>query len=153
MTNQGGDENIISLGDSLSIVHGKHTYKTGFQFQNRRVFLIADNNANGSFTFSDCAAPTYAAGYTPLFPGDPANVVTTGTCPLSQKYTANSFSTAVLHNRFMNYDCGFCTSSCNGNYGTTHGHYRDNTYGAFLSDVWQVGRGVTINAGVRWEYN
>ncbi len=153
VTNQGGKENIISLGDSLSIVHSKHTLKTGFQFQNRRVYLIADNNADGAFTFSSCTAPTYTAGYTPLFPGDPANVVSVGTCPLNQKYTTNSFATATLYTQFMNYDRGFCTSSCNGNYGTTRGHYRDNTYGAFLSDVWQVGHGVTINAGVRWEYN
>ena len=153
VTNQGGDENIISLGDSLSLVRGKHTVKMGFQFQNRRVFLIADNNSNGAFTFSDCAAPVYAAGYTPLFPGDPVNVTSTGTCPLSQKYTTNSFATAVLNNRFMNFDRGFCTSGCNGNFGTTRGHYRDNTYGAFLSDVWQMGHHVTLNAGFRWEYN
>jgi hypothetical protein len=153
VTSQGGDENIISLGDSLSIVHGKHTLKSGFQYQNRRVFLIADNNATGAFTFSNCTAPTYAGGYTPAFPGDPANVASVGTCPLNQKYTTNSFSTATLYTAIQNYDRGFCTSGCNGNFGTTRGHYRDNTYGAFISDVWQAGRGITINAGVRWEYN
>ena len=119
VTVQGGDENIISFGDSLSIVRGKNTYKTGFQFQNRRVILIADNNATGSFTFSNSAA--------------------SGTTPA---YTA-----------LQNFSRGFCTSSCNGNYGTTLGHYRDNTYGAFLSDVWQVGHGLTLNLGLRWEYN
>ena len=35
----------------------------------------------------------------------------------------------------------------------TRGHYRDHTYGAFISDVWQAGHGITINAGLRWEYN
>lgn len=119
VTVQGGDENIISLGDSLSIVHGKNTFKVGFQFQNRRVILIADNNATGSFSFSSTAA--------------------SGTNPA---YTA-----------LQNFSRGFCTSSCNGNYGTTLGHYRDNTYGAFFSDVWQAGHGLTVNAGLRWEYN
>lgn len=121
VTVQGGNENILSFGDSLSIVHGKHTFKTGFQYQNRRVIQLADNNATGSFTFSSSAAGVGGS---------------------------TSAQTAL-----QNFSRGYCTSSCNGNYGTTRGHYRDNTYGAFFSDVWQVGHGLTINAGLRWEYN
>ena len=113
VTNQGGNENILSFGDSLSIVHGKHTFKMGFQYQNRRVIMIADNNSTGSFTFG-----------------------------------SGGGSTAL-----QNFSRGFCTSGCNGNFGTTRGHYRDNTYGAFLSDVWQMAHGLTLNAGLRWEYN
>lgn len=151
VTNQGGNENILSFGDTLSIVHGKHTFKTGFQFQNRRVIMIADNNSTGSFTFSDCTAPTYASGYTPAYFGDPNNITSVGTCAIEQKY--KSTTTGGLYSRFENYQRGYCTSSCNGNYGTTRGHYRDNTYGAFLSDVWQLGHGLTANLGLRWEYN
>jgi hypothetical protein len=127
---QGGHENIISVGDSISDVLGKHTLKAGFQFQNRRLWQIADNNARGSATFDNCSAsvcdPTQAR--------NPAN--------------GNAFYT-----KFENYARGYCTSGCNGNAGTTYGHYRDNTYGAFINDVWQVGHGLTINAGMRWEYN
>lgn len=129
VTNQGGNENIISAGDSLSIVKGKHTLKFGFQFQNRRVILLADNNATGAFTFGACSSSAC----------DAANKINPAT---STYYTA-----------LENYQRGYCTASCNGNFGTTRGHYRDNTYGAFVSDVWQVGRGLTVNAGVRWEYN
>jgi hypothetical protein len=129
VTNQGGNENIISIGDSLSFVKGKHTLKTGFQFQNRRIVLLADNNATGSFTFGACS----------LTACDPANQ----TNPLT-----NTFYTPL-----ENYQRGYCTSGCNGNFGTTRGHYRDNTYGAFLSDVWQIGHGLTANIGLRWEYN
>jgi hypothetical protein len=121
VTIQGGNENIISFGDSLSLIKGRNTFKTGFQFQNRRVILIADNNSTGAFTFG---------------PGGGTNPATGAT------YTA-----------LANYQRGYCTASCNGNFGTTLGHYRDNTYGAFFSDVWQLGHGVTINAGLRWEYN
>ncbi len=132
VTNQGGNENIISIGDSLSMVKGKHTVKVGFQFQNRRVILLADNNATGAFTFGSCSSnPTGAC--------DPANKIN----PV----------TGVLYTALENYQRGYCTSGCNGNFGTTRGHYRDNTYGAFFSDVWQAGHGVTINAGLRWEYN
>lgn len=129
VTNQGGNENIISAGDTLSFVKGKHTLKTGFQFQNRRVILLADNNATGSFTFGPCSATAC----------DPANKINNAT---GTYYTA-----------LENFQRGYCTSGCNGNFGTTRGHYRDNTYGAFISDVWQVGHGLTVNAGLRWEYN
>ncbi|HZY71501.1 MAG TPA: carboxypeptidase regulatory-like domain-containing protein [Edaphobacter sp.] len=132
VTNQGGNENIISFGDSLSFVKGKHTLKVGFQFQNRRVILLADNNATGSFTFGPCSAsPTGAC--------DPANKINPATNAL---YTA-----------LENYQRGYCTSGCNGNFGTTRGHYRDNTYAAFITDIWQLGHGLTVNAGLRWEYN
>jgi outer membrane receptor protein involved in Fe transport len=129
VTNQGGNENIISAGDSLSLVKGRHTLKTGFQFQNRRVILLADNNATGSFTFGPCS----------LTACDSANQTNPNT---------NTFYTPI-----ENFQRGYCTSGCNGNFGTTRGHYRDNTYGAFFSDVWQAGHGITVNVGLRWEYN
>lgn len=129
VTNQGGNENIISLGDSLSMVKGRHTLKFGFQFQNRRVILLADNNATGSFTFGPCTATAC----------DPANQINP--------------ATGLFYTALENYRRGYCTASCNGNFGTTRGHYRDNTYGAFISDVFQMGHGLTINAGLRWEYN
>lgn len=129
VTNQGGNENIISLGDSLSIVRGRHTLKFGFQYQNRRVILLADNNATGAFTFGACSVTAC----------DSANKINPAT---------SAFYTAL-----ENYRRGYCTASCNGNFGTTRGHYRDNTYGAFISDVWQMGHGLTVNAGLRWEYN
>jgi hypothetical protein len=131
VTNQGGNENIISIGDSLSFVKGKHTLKTGFQFQNRRIILLADNNAQGAFTFGACSASASAC--------DAANKIN----PLTNTY----------YTPLENYQRGYCTSGCNGNFGTTRGHYRDNTYGAFLSDVWQIGHGLTANIGLRWEYN
>jgi hypothetical protein len=129
VTNQGGNENILSAGDSLSIVKGRHTLKFGFQYQNRRVILLADNNATGSFTFGPCTATAC----------DAANQINP--------------ATGVFYTALENYRRGYCTAGCNGNFGTTRGHYRDNTYGAFISDVFQIGHGVTINAGLRWEYN
>ena len=135
VTVQGGNENIISAGDSLSIVHGRNTFKMGFQFQNRRVILLADNNATGSFSFAPCTAATSTSA---------------GTCDPALKVNP---ATGLLYTAIENYRRGLCTSSCNGNFGNTRGHYRDNTYGAFFSDVWQLGHGLTVNAGLRWEYN
>ncbi|MBW8870146.1 MAG: carboxypeptidase regulatory-like domain-containing protein, partial [Acidobacteriales bacterium] len=133
---QGGHENIISIGDSLSIVHGKHTFKTGFQYQNRRLWQIADNNSRGAATFDNCTK---------------TNCIYNGVD--YSTYTDPATGNPVLYNKFQNYARGFCTSSCNGNAGTTMGHYRDNTYGAFFNDTWQVGHGLTLTLGFRWEYN
>jgi Carboxypeptidase regulatory-like domain len=130
---QGGHENILSAGDTLSIVHGKHTWKTGFQYQNRRLWQIADNNSRGAATFDNCS---------------------TSNCPAGQKtYADPTTGFQVYYNKFQNYARGMCTSACNGNAGTTLGHYRDNTYGAFFNDIWQVGHRVTLTLGMRWEYN
>ena len=109
---QGSTENVYSLGDTVSVVRGKHTMKFGFQFQWRQIQQKADNNGRGSFTFNATTAQT----------------------------------------ALQNYALGICTS-CNAGFGTTIGHYRDNTYGAFANDVWQIGHGLTLNAGLRWEYN
>jgi hypothetical protein len=149
---QGGHENVMSIGDTLSDVLGKHTLKFGFQGQNRRLWQIADNNSRGTATFDNCAPATYAAGYTPTGPDDPNNVTSVGNCPIGTKtYVANG--TRYFYNKFQNYARGMCTSGCNGNAGTTLGHYRDNTYGAFISDTWNIGHGLTANLGLRWEYN
>ncbi|WP_244502053.1 TonB-dependent receptor [Terriglobus roseus] len=149
---QGGHENILSVGDTLSDVLGKHTLKVGFQGQNRRLWQIADNNSRGIATFDNCTPATYAAGYTPTGPNDPTNVTSVGNCPVGTKtYVVNG--TTYFYNKFQNYARGMCTSGCNGNAGTTLGHYRDNTYGAFISDTWNIGHGLTANLGLRWEYN
>jgi hypothetical protein len=149
---QGGHENVMSIGDTLSDVLGKHTLKVGFQGQNRRLWQIADNNSRGSATFDNCTPATYAAGYTPTGPNDATNVSSVGNCPVGTKtYVANG--TTYFYNKFQNYARGMCTSGCNGNAGTTLGHYRDNTYGAFVADTWNIGHGLTVNLGLRWEYN
>jgi hypothetical protein len=130
---QGGHENIYSAGDSLSFVHGKQTFKTGFQYQNRRLWQIADNNSRGGATFDNCSSSN---------------------CPTGEKtYTDPTTGFPVFYNKFQNYARGMCTSACNGNSGTTLGHYNDNTYGAFFNDTWQVSQKLTLTLGMRWEYN
>lgn len=149
---QGGHENVISIGDSISDVLGKHTLKAGFQFQNRRLWQIADNNSRGSATFDNCTTATYNAGYTPTSPNDTGGGAAGGNCAVGNKgYQLNG--TWYFYNKFQNYARGMCTSGCNGNAGTTLGHYRDNTYGAFISDIWTITPKLTANLGLRWEYN
>jgi hypothetical protein len=49
------------------------------------------------------------------------------------------------------YKTGTC-SICQAGSGSSLGHYTDNTYGVFMNDIWQIGRGLTLNYGIRWEY-
>jgi hypothetical protein len=134
---QGSSENVYSLGDTVSNVRGKHTVKLGFQFQWRQINQKADNNGRGSFTFNatgSAAACVNGAGQSLL------------------DSFGNCTNPALYQSGLQNYIRGFCTA-CNAGFGTTTGHYRDNTYGAFINDVWQIGHGLTLNAGLRWEYN
>ena len=52
---QGDTENIYSIGDTVSDVIGKHTFRFGAQFQWRQVRQLADTPARGSFTFTSIA--------------------------------------------------------------------------------------------------
>jgi len=65
-------------------------------------------------------------------------------------FTFNATSNGL--SGLQNFQQGICTAY-NAGFGTTNGHYRDNTYGVFVNDVWQIGHGLTLNAGLRWEYN
>ncbi len=51
---QGDTENIYSIGDTVSDVIGKHTFRVGAQFQWRQVRQLTDTPARGSFTFASC---------------------------------------------------------------------------------------------------
>ena len=57
----------------------------------------------------------------------------------------------VIATSLQNYMSGLCTI-CQAGTGNSLGHYTDNTYGVFMNDVWQVGHGLTVNYGIRWEY-
>jgi hypothetical protein len=57
----------------------------------------------------------------------------------------------VKYTALQNYQMGIC-STCQAGAGSSLGHYTDNTYGVFFNDVWQIGHGLTLNYGLRWEY-
>jgi hypothetical protein len=49
------------------------------------------------------------------------------------------------------FQAGTC-SICQAPSGSSLSHYTDNTYGIFMNDIWQIGHGLTLNYGIRWEY-
>ncbi|HEY0264201.1 MAG TPA: TonB-dependent receptor [Granulicella sp.] len=60
--------------------------------------------------------------------------------------------TGLPYTGLENYLRGFATAA-NAGFGSTSGHYRDNTYGIFFNDIWQITPKLTFNYGLRWEYN
>jgi hypothetical protein len=60
--------------------------------------------------------------------------------------TNGSFNFSSLQN-FAN---GIC-STCQGSNGNSKGHYHDEAYGIFATDIWQVAPKLTVNYGLRWE--
>lgn len=46
---------------------------------------------------------------------------------------------------------GTCLT-CQAGSGNSLGHYADESYALFMNDVWQIGHGLTLNYGIRWEY-
>lgn len=57
----------------------------------------------------------------------------------------------VKYTALQNYQMGICTI-CQAGAGSSLGHYTDNVYGVFFNDIWQIGHGLTLNYGLRWEY-
>lgn len=111
---QGDATNIYSIGDTISIVKGKHSIRTGFQFSWRQAIQQTEQSSNGSFSFSANTGLGYA---TPL----------------------------------AAFAAGFAATASGAN-GTSKGHYTDQTYGIFATDIWQIAPKLTLNYGVRWEY-
>lgn len=60
--------------------------------------------------------------------------------------TNGAFNFSTLQN-FSN---GIC-STCQGSAGNSKGHYHDESYGIFATDIWQLRPRLTLNYGLRWE--
>jgi hypothetical protein len=104
---QGTTETNYGVSEVLSDVIGRHTIRTGVQYQYRPVIALADNGARGSLTFVNL-----------------------------QNYND-------VNGQYV---------SASGEFGSSLGHYTDQTIGVFINDVWQIAPRLTANVGIRWEY-
>ncbi|MEO8869247.1 MAG: TonB-dependent receptor, partial [Granulicella sp.] len=104
---QGTTETNYGVSEVLSDVIGRHTIRTGVQYQYRPVIALADNGARGNITFN----------------------------------SINDFVTA-----------GAPYVRASGEFGSSLGHYTDQTIGVFINDIWQIAPRLTANVGIRWEY-
>jgi hypothetical protein len=114
-----------SITDSLSIVKGGHTAQFGVEFRRLRIDTNTDQNARGTFTFT--------------------GLITSGVDADGQPLPGTGFD-------FADFLLGFPQSSSI-RFGSTDTFFRTAMYSAFVQDEWRVRANLTVNLGLRYEYN
>src|SRR6266536_1752792 len=123
-------ENQFQYKDDVSITHGRHNFKTGFEYRRTR---------NSSKFFND----RYGTA-------EPWSI---------EDLVSDMTFTDQLDNVFFGGpeigSCAFCGASINPTTGLLpiyQRNYRANEYGAYGQDDWRVTSRLTLNLGLRWDY-
>ena len=128
-----GPANQMQFGDQISWSHGKHTIRAGYEYEFLqwnlsfasllRGFLISPGFSDWLIGRPGCGDPSCFGNYSGGTTGAP-------------------FGTWL--------QCLFCVRS--GPNGIIHG-YRERNMNAFVQDDWKISSKLTVNIGVRWEYD
>ena len=133
--------NQTQWADQVSWTKGAHTFRAGFEYENVRYPLVFGGLGRGNlvinsfpdFLIGRAGCPPASTTCSPANPGvDPNGYPTTG-------ITASSFNT-----------CLFCVRS--GVNGIIHNYHLKNI-SSFFQDDWKLNARLTLNLGVRWEYD
>ena len=128
-----GPANQIQDGDQISWSHGKHTIRAGFEYEWLQWNLSFASLLRG-FLFSP--------GFNDFLIGRPG-------CPDPSCY--GNYTTGTTGSPLGTWlQCLFCVRS--GPNGIIHG-YREHDMSAFVQDDWKVSSKLTVNIGLRWEYD
>jgi hypothetical protein len=103
---------------------GRHNFTYGADFKRLEFNSISQQNPRGSFTFTGAYTAPPATGS-----GAPA-----------------------LGSDFADFLLGVPDTSQIA-FGNADKYFRESLYDAFITDDWRIGPSLTVNAGVRWEYN
>jgi Carboxypeptidase regulatory-like domain/TonB dependent receptor len=124
----------MQYGDQISWTHGKQTIRAGYEFQYTQWPITFEGLERGFLFYGSMADWLIGrAGCTP-----------DTSCSASNPGTTNG---GVLSNIL---ECLFCVRS--GPDGIVH-NYVEHNHSAFVQDDWKVSRHLTLNLGVRWEYD
>jgi hypothetical protein len=129
-----GPATQFNYGDQVSWTHGKHTVRVGGEFEADQWNLSFQSLARGFAVipgFSDFLIGLPGCGGASCY-GNGPNTGTTGA-------PSGTYSS-----------CTFCVRS--GPNGIIHG-YREKDIAAFVQDDWKVSSKLTLNLGLRWEYD
>ena len=128
-----GPANQFNYSDQISWTHGKHTIRAGAEWE--------DDQWNLTFA-SLLPGFLFINGFDDFLLGRPG--CTSSSCSPANPGNTNGspFGTFL--------SCLFCVRS--GPQGIIHG-YREHDVAAFVQDDWKVNKQLTLNLGVRWEYD
>ncbi|HUL35633.1 MAG TPA: TonB-dependent receptor [Candidatus Eisenbacteria bacterium] len=115
-----------TISDTLSRNHGKHNFRFGGDYRRILQSFRASRNAEGSFVFTGYATSDYLAGSTQAVPD-----------------TGYDFADFLL---------GY-PQQTSLQFGATSYDFRANAFDLFAQDDWRILASLSINLGLRYEYN
>ena len=131
------DERRIEFADAMTWVHGRHLVQVGGDFSALSDFTDSLNNVEGTFNYDSGLTGGKAGGLVDWITDYTFNVnaYPNGGCPSIG---------AVKHD--------FCFRSYSQSFGQQSLSFPTQEWAGFVQDDWRVGQGLTIHAGLRYEY-
>jgi len=117
-------DQTYTISDTLAWNHGKHNWRFGADYRRILQGFRSAKNSNGSFVFTGFATGEYVAGT--LVPN-----------------TGNDFADFLVG----------LPQQTSLQLGTNSYDFRANSYDAYVQDDWRIRSNLTLNLGVRYEYN
>jgi hypothetical protein len=117
-------DQTYTISDTVIWNHGKHNWRFGGDYRRMLQSFHSARNAAGSFTFTGFATALYVNGQ-------------------EQQRTGSDFADFLL---------GFPQQSSI-QFGTNAYNFRANSYDVFAQDDWRIRPTLTLNLGLRYEYN
>ncbi|WP_353070097.1 TonB-dependent receptor [Tunturibacter empetritectus] len=131
------DENKVQVADLLTLVRGRHQIQAGVDVSFVHDDISSLNNPQGAFHYDSGITSGHAGGLVDWITDYTFNVnaYPNGGCPSI---------TAKVHD--------FCFRSFTQSFGQKTVTFDTQEWAGFLQDDWRVRRGLTISAGLRYEY-
>jgi hypothetical protein len=126
-------EDNLQLKDDFGLVHGKHAFKVGFQWNNRRVHFDSDTGDKGQLYYN----PVFSAA-----------------CPSGNETCAGAQQGSGLDSGGMSFADYLMGTNVNVQLVLPAARYNANQsyYGAYVQDTWRISPKLTLNAGLRYDH-
>lgn len=131
------NERRVEVGDMVTWVHGGHVVRLGAEFSAVRDETDSLSNAEGTFRYDSGVTSGHAGGLVDWITDYTFNVnaYPNGGCPSIY---------ATVHD--------FCFRSFTQSFGEQSVTFNTQEWSGFVQDDWRVRSGLTLNAGLRYEY-